>query len=575
MAEILSQHIRKKRRFLPEDFIISDWQSLTQFVDRLLAQDISTKERLEHWLHDWSELEGVFSEEFAWRYIRMTCNTADPEKRKAYNDFVENFLGNFKTAENKLQKKLIDSPSLSLLDKEKYGIMVRTLQNTFSLFREENVAIQAKVQTLSQKPVEAIGAMDIEFEGIKYTLQQAAAFLEKSDRTIRESIWRKIAQRRMEDSGKIDSWFDELLALRGQIAQNADFENFTGFSFKNLGRFDYGTKECDAFHAAVEKEIKPIYENFLKDRKEKLKLDTLRPWDLSIDIFGDKPLLPFDNANGLIKGTRNIMNRLDPDFGTLFQKLENEKLLDLESRLGKAPGGYNYPLPEIGLSFIFMNAVGTLGDLVTMVHEAGHAVHAGLMGDLELNEFKNTPSEVAELASMSMELLTMEYWSEFFADKEELKRAWYEEISRTINLLPWIATVDCFQRWVYENSGHTGEERKAAWIRIFKRFHGDMVDWTGLETELNVLWQKQIHIFEVPFYYIEYGIAQLGAMAVWRNYKLNPQKALHDYKAALSLGYTKTIPELYATAGIRFDFSHGYISELSNFMLKELENLKA
>ena len=573
MTVALREFNNPDRNFLPPGLEIEGWESLSPFLRELLSADLASASGLVEWLKKLSEVEAALYEDLAWRYIRMTCNTADPGFRASYNDFVENVLSKFKTEENLIRKKLIASPFLNELKASEYQILIRSFKNSLELFRENNIPLLSKVQTLAQKYGEITGVLEIEHEGEHFTLPKAASLLENQDRNLREIIWKKISDRRLIERENLDTLFDELITIRQQIAKNAACDSFVDYCFKELGRFDYTEADCMRFHEAVEKEIKPIYQRFQKQRLEKLGIDKLRPWDLSVDIFGDQPLVPFSNATELISKSIKIFNALDPEFGNLVSSLNDNGLLDLESRKGKAPGGYNYPLPETGLSFIFMNSVGTVGDLITMVHEAGHALHAGAMQKLELNEFRNVPSEIAELASMSMELLTMDLWNEFFPNPEELKRAKFEELSRTINILPWVATIDCFQLWVYRNPKHTSTQRSEEWVRIFKRFHGDIVDWSGYEPELGGLWQKQIHIFEVPFYYIEYGMAQLGAIAIWRNYKMNPAATIANYKKFLSLGYTKTIPELYAAAGITFGFSHEYISELAEFMVGELDRL--
>jgi oligoendopeptidase F len=247
--------------------------------------------------------------------------------------------------------------------------------------------------------------------------------------------------------------------------------------------------------------------------------------------------------------------------------------LDLDSRIGKAPGGFNYPLYEIGVPFIYMNAAGTLRDLVTMVHEGGHAIHSFLTRDLELTEFKSVPSEVAELASMGMELISMDFWDEFFTNEDDLKRAQKEQLEKVISTLPWVAAIDKFQHWIYENPNHTEKERYDKWKEIMNTFGSAVVDWSGFEDVRSNLWQKQLHLFEVPFYYIEYGMAQLGAIALWRNYKQNPEKTIKQYKEALKLGYTKSIGEIYKTAGIEFNFTRNYVRELMHFVSDELKKL--
>ena len=326
-------------------------------------------------------------------------------------------------------------------------------------------------------------------------------------------------------------------------------------------------------HNSIQYEVVPVLNELAAQRKKELKVDKLRPFDKAVDPEGKKPLKAFESGDDLLEKSIACFNRIDPYFGDCLKRMDEMGHLDLVSRKGKAPGGYNYPLAESGVPFIFMNATSTLRDMVTLMHEGGHAVHAFLADPLELNDFKNTPSEVAELASMSMELISMDAWDEFFVNDEDLKRAKREHLEQLIETLPWVATIDKFQHWIYENPNQTQEERKATWNNIFNEFSDTITDWEGLSVNRDYLWQKQLHLYEVPFYYIEYGMAQLGAVAIWKNYKEDKKKGLDGYKAALKLGYTKTLPEIYEAANIKFDFSQEYIKDLMQFVKTEMESI--
>jgi oligoendopeptidase F len=323
----------------------------------------------------------------------------------------------------------------------------------------------------------------------------------------------------------------------------------------------------------VEEAIVPINKTFAQNRKEQLKLDSLKPWDLKVDPLGRSPLAPFQTADELIEKSLNLFQRLDPSMADWLKTMMENQRLDLESRSHKAPGGYQYPLPHSGIPFIFMNATGTMTDLSTMVHEMGHAVHTQLANHLP-TIYQNSPMEVAELASMSMELITMDLWDEFF-NKEDLLRAKEDQLQDAIGMLPWIAQVDAFQHWLYLHPQHTSEEREAQWQSLNERFGTGMVDFSGFEILQKISWQGQLHIFEVPFYYIEYGFAQLGAIALWRNFLANPTQCLENYKKALALGNTQSIPKVYETAGITFNFSPNYLKELANFVSQEYQKLMA
>ena len=415
--------------------------------------------------------------------------------------------------------------------------------------------------------------MSVEVDGKEYTLQQAAKLLQSPDRSLREAVYNKVATRRMEDKDKLNELFDKLLAIRQKIAVNAGFENYRDYKFRELGRFDYTVADCFEFHQAVREHILPLQAMLIKHRQQRLGLDVMRPWDGDAEPAGTTPLHPFKDGAELSQKAVEVFNSLSPYFSGCLETMQQMHRLDLDSRKGKAPGGYNCPLAETGVPFIFMNAAGTMGDVITMMHEGGHAVHSFLSDPLPLSAFKEYPMEIAELASMSMELFSMEHWDVFFKDEKELKRAKLEEMERVISVLPWIATIDKYQHWIYSHPGHTVKEREENWMAILTEFSTGITDWSGFEEYRTNFWQKQLHLFEVPFYYIEYGIAQLGAMAMWRQYRQNKEQALGNYMKALSLGYTKTLKELYSTAGIKFDFSPAYIKELADFVTPVLKEM--
>jgi len=562
-----------KRRYIPKDFSISDWSSLEPFFKSLLEEQLNSLTKLEAFLFKMDELEAIISEDIAWRYIRMTCDTQNETFTKSYQYFIAEILPHLSSYEDKINRKIVGNPYFNQLSKERYGTYTRALKRQIEMFREENIPLITDQQATAQKYSALIGAMTVEINGQTYTLQQAGKLLEEQDRKLRKQSWEKVQARRLEDKKKINELIDKLIATRTQIAHNAGYESYTQFKFDQLGRFDYTLKDTHTFHDAIEKVLKPVYIQFLKERMAKLGQTELRPWDLQIDIHGDNPLNPFKDSRELIEKTIAILAKLKPELGGMIRTMDKEGFLDLESRIGKAPGGYNYPLSETGIPFIFMNAAGTQSDVTTMLHESGHAVHSFLVQDIRLNSLKHTPSEVAELASMTMELLSLDFYSEFYDNADEEKRAKKEQISRCLMVLSWIAAIDAFQQWLYDNPKHTHEEREKVWVSIYKRFHGDLVNWEGYEESLHNLWQKQGHIFEVPFYYIEYGIAQLGAIAIWRNYQTNPSKGLAQYISALKLGYTETIPVIYEAGGIKFDFSETYVKELVAYCMEQYINL--
>ncbi|MGB4774285.1 MAG: M3 family oligoendopeptidase [Daejeonella sp.] len=563
---------KKIRKYIPQELEIN-WETLEPLFNELKDRSINSVEELEKWLKDRSELEAALEEDFAWRYIRMTCDTTNEKLLQDFQFFATEIEPNIAPVNNALNKKFVESPFADKLDKDKYFVYTRGVKKALELFREENIPLQTQIQLEQQKYQSITGAMSVVLNGQEYTLEQASAFLKDADRTIRQQAWEAITKRRMQDKDQLDELFNTLLKLRHEVALNAGFENFRDYMFQALGRFDYTPHECYKFHEAIEREIVPILHDQAQKRKETLGLDVLKPWDIDVDISGKPALKPFKNGQDLIDKSIQCFRGLNSYIGERLEIMQDNGFFDVESRKGKAPGGYNYPLAETGAPFIFMNSANTFRDLTTMVHEGGHAVHTFITADLELNDFKHCPAEVAELASMSMELISMDHWDVFFNNEEDLKRAKRDQLKDVLKTLPWVAVVDQFQHWIYTNPNHTSEERTEAWKKIFEPFGNHFADWSENEMALGNLWQKQLHIFEVPFYYIEYGIAQLGAIAVWKNYKENPEEGLEKYLQALKLGYTKTIKEIYETAGIEFNFSAEYVKELAAFIKTELHQL--
>ncbi|HEU4555572.1 MAG TPA: M3 family oligoendopeptidase [Chitinophaga sp.] len=573
--ETLNANIEKlPRRFLPENFTVTTWEALQPYFEELKQRPLNNLAELEQWLKDISELEAVVSEDACWRQIRMTCDTTDKQLEEAFTYFCMEIQPKLQPYADALNRKLLNT-DLSKELGDDYATYLRSVRKQVKLFREQNVPLLAELSVMAQQYGVISGKMTIEVNGQEYTLQQAAKFLENSDRALREEVFRKTNERRLQDKDTLDKLYTALVEKRDQVAKNAGFANYRDYKFEDLGRFDYTKEDCFQFHAAVKEHILPLVKDIQQRQAKKLGLEVLKPWDADAEAPGTTPLEPFHTGAELVNKAIACFDELGPFFGNCLRVMQQMGRLDLESRKGKAPGGYNCPLAETGVPFIFMNAAGQMKDLTTMVHEGGHAVHSFLSHYLPLSAFKEYPMEIAEVASMSMELFTMDHWDIFFSDKEELRRAKMQQLERAITIFPWIATIDKFQHWVYEHPQHTVEERTAAWVNILNEFTTDMVDWSGLEAYRAISWQRQLHLFEVPFYYIEYGIAQLGAIAMWKQYKENKQQALDNYVKALSLGGTRTLPELYKTAGIRFDFSPAYVKELADFVQQELHAIIA
>ena len=563
---------RPIRKFVPEDLVINSWNKIKSLFDNLVDREISSALELEQLMLDQSELSAVLEEDMAWRYIKMNIDTTDKELGEQFSFWIKEISPNTAPYSHKLNLKLVNSPYLKDLDQEKYRIYLRSVKKQIEIFREDNIPLFTTMEEKQQEYGAISAKMSIEVDGKKMTMQKAALLLKSTDRAKREEIYNKISSRRLQDEKVLDDLFDELISLRQEIAKNADFDNYRDYMFAAMGRFDYTPKDCFNFHDAIAKEIVPIINSFEQKRKNKLGNESYKPWDTAVDVDGLPPLKPFDGGTELTDLSIECFNRLRPYFGECLSTMKAMKHLDLESKNGKAPGGFMYPLYEIGVPFIYMNAVGSQRDLVTMVHEGGHAVHSFLSRDLSLTEFKSTPSEVAELASMAMELLSMDHWDVFYDDAADLKRAKLEQLEKALETLPWVASIDKFQHWIYTTE-HTAQQRKEKWLSISDELGNQIIDWEGNENVHANLWQKQLHLYEVPFYYIEYGMAQLGAIAMWRSYKQLGEQGLDNYMNALKLGYTKTIGEIYETAGIKFDFSASYVKELADFIKDELEKL--
>ncbi|GAB3290206.1 M3 family oligoendopeptidase [Hymenobacter tenuis] len=572
-AELATETQRPPRYYLPETFTVTDWSAIEPHFIELRDRPIRSAEELEQWLLNRSELEAVLSEDLAWRYIRMTCDTQDTARADAFQYFVSEIEPNVAPYDHALNEKMIGSEFLSELDPARYRVFTRSVRQALEIYRAENIPLKTEISTKQQQYAAIAGAMTVTLDGEEMTLPRAADRLKSPDRTVRETAWHAIQERRLQDAKPLDALFTELIGLRHQVALNAGFANFRDYMFAALGRFDYTPQDTFDFHRAIRETVVPLIDDLDLERRQDLALPELRPWDLDVDVSGKAPLRPFETGEELLEKTVTVFDRLDPFLGQCLRTMREMGNLDLESRKGKAPGGYNYPLDETGVPFIFMNATSSLRDVVTMLHEGGHAVHSFLTRRLPLSADKHPPSEVAELASMSMELISLDHWNVFFTDEDELRRAKKTHLESVLETFPWVATIDKFQHWVYENPEHTEQERHDCWTQIFDDFNQRTVSWKGLEHIKPYMWQKQLHLYEVPFYYIEYAMAQLGAIAVWRNYRQNPKAALQGYQRALALGYTAPIGEIYAAAGIRFDFSTEYLRTLADFVRDEMAKL--
>jgi oligoendopeptidase F len=563
----------KPRRFIPETIDLGDWPQIAPLFDELerRAAGATSAAALEDWLLDWSELSAALDEESSRRYIAMTCHTDNADAEKAYLHFLENVEPQLKPRQFALEGIYVAHPLRGKLPAKRFEVFDRDVKNHVELFRPENVALETEDAKLCQQYQKLIGAQTVKFRGEEKTLVQMGRYLEEPDRALRQEAWELVAKRRLQDAEKCEEIFDELIKLRSQIARKAGFENYRDYAFRQKCRFDYTPDDCMKFHDAIESEIMPAVREIQSERKAKLKLDRLRPWDLAVDPLNRAPLRPFAQVDEMVSRTQTIFNVLDAELAANFQEMQNLKLLDLDNRKGKAPGGYQQNLSEARVPFIFMNAIGVQRDVETILHEAGHAFHAQATRGEDLYAYRSAPIEFCEVASMSMELLGNEFLEEFYA-MPEANRARKTHLEGIIGFFPWMAVVDAFQHWIYTHANHTRAERKAAYLKLLDRFGGD-VDWSGFEEVRAYSWHRQLHIFLHPFYYVEYGIAQLGALQVWANSKRDKAKALNDYKKSLALGGSRPLPELFSAAGCKFEFSDKTIRPLAKMVREELQKL--
>lgn len=563
----------RARVLVPQAVDLGNWSAVEPLFELLERElrECDTPSGLEEWILRSGELAAALDEESSRRYIAMTCHTDDPDAEKAYLEFVEQLEPEIKSWQFRLAKAYVEHPQRAGLDPDRYAVFDRDTAATVEIFRAENVPLETEEAKLGQQYQKLSGSLTVSFRGEEKTLVQMGRHLEETDRATREEAWRLVASRRLEEREKFEDQFDAMLKLRGAMAANAGFANYRDYMFKKLGRFDYTPADCGRFHEAVERVVVPAVARLQAQRREQLGLDSLRPWDLSVDPLNRAPLRPFEKVDQMVERTQLIFNHLDPELAAGFKQMRDLKLLDLDNRKGKAPGGYQSTLNESRLPFIFMNAVGVQRDVETMLHEAGHAFHALATREEDVYPYRHAPMEFCEVASMAMELLGNEFLEEFYvpAEADRARRVHLEGI---LSVFTWIATVDAFQHWIYTHPEHSREERAGEWNALMNRFGGG-VDWSGFEDARSSLWHRQLHIFLCPFYYIEYGIAQLGALQVWANSRRDTARALADYKTGLALGGSRPLPDLFAAAGCRFQFDGEIFQPLVELVENELKRL--
>jgi oligoendopeptidase F len=556
----------------PAAFARATWDEVVPYFDDLLERPLDAS-TVDEWLPAWSRLEELVTEAAAQAMIAYTIDTSDAEKERDHLRFSTEILPKMEERSVELARRLValghDAPELATT--------LARFRTSIEIFREANIPLFSELEELSARYQRITGSMTVTWDGEERPLPQLQPFLKSPDRAVRERAFRAATQPYTEERGALAGLFDRMFELRQRAARNAGFANFRDYVFPAKFRFDYTPADCERFHEAVERTAAPAVARVMEHRRQRLGLDALRPWDLAVDPYRAAPLRPFVTVDQFVGAARRVFDRVDPVLGSQFQTMIDERLLDLDSRKGKAPGGYCETLHFRGRPFIFMNAVGLVDDVMTLLHEAGHAFHAFASHRQPLIWQRHPGSEAAELASMSMELLAAPHLAQptGYFTPEDHRRAWLEHLEDVLLSLVHIASVDAFQTWIYTNpDGADAAARDEAWLRIRSRFERG-VDWSGLERERVARWYRQLHIFMYPFYYIEYGIAQIGALQIWRNSLADHAGAVARYREALALGAVRPLPDMYRTAGARLSFDAGLIGELVELVEEQIDKIRA
>jgi len=543
------------RRFVPEDFDPADLDAIGELVERLLAREIGSAGDLEQWIYDTGELAAQIYGEFTRRLTAMNRDTRDAGLKQRLLSFQGEVMPQVGVLADRITRKYLECPHRRELG-DGFAVYDEDKRNEAELFREENTKLEAQARALGARYQEIMGTMSVEIDGEERTLQQAATRLLERDRSVREKAFRAIADRGERDVGTINGIFDEMVRLRDLMGRNADHANYRDYRFRQLRRA-YTPEDCAGFHEAVETLVLPVARRLMQRRKEILALDTLRPWDADVSLFGTEPRRLFEDQDGFVALTRKLFAAVDPLFDAEFDVLVRNGMLDLMSRPGKAPGGYN--------------AVGRRGDLRVLLHEGGHAFHSLAAREIPVIDYRHAPTEFCEVASMSMELFGLERLEQVLG-AEEAREIAYPHIAGMISGLVSIARIDAFQHWIYTHPGHTAEQRSARWVELSDRFSLGF-DQTGIEHYRPNGWQRVMHFFTHPLYYVEYGIATLGAWQLWRLEQEDHDKAVQGYRKALSLGGSRRLPQLFEAAGIRFAMDQSILEDLIPFVESRLARL--
>ena len=549
------------------------WNDFQGYYQELNARTLN-KANLAEWLTDWTRLGECVDELYTRLYLATTLNTADEDAINRRNAFLDKVFPPVSEAEQKLKEKLLRSG----LEPEGFAIPLRNMRTEADLFRQANLPLLAEEQKMNGEYSQVIGAQTVEWEGKEATISQLRPVYFDTDRARRERAWRLATQRQLADRGKINALWQEFMALRQKIAANAELPDFRSYRWKQMLRFDYTPEDCRRFQDAIEQAVVPAATRIYERRRQRLGLDQLKPWDLDVDPLNRPPLVPYRDTAELIEKAAVIFHHVDGQLGQYFDTMLHEGLLDLENRKNKAPGAFCTAFATQHRPFIFENAVGLHDDIQTLLHESGHAFHVFESAALPYYQQLAVGMEFAEVASMSMELLASPYLTRDqggFYTAKEAARARIEHLESNILFWPYMAIVDAFQHWVYEHPAQAVDaaECDACWTSLERRFRPG-IDWSGLEDAMATGWHRKLHIHTLPFYYIEYGLAQLGAVQVWGNALKDQAKSVANYRKALALGGTVRLPELYQAAGAHLSFEAGALKDAVDLMETTITQLE-
>lgn len=573
MTTMNGQIRRKQRSFIPERFNAKKWSDYEPYVERLLSREWDRVEDATRWIGDVEEIKAVLIDAASEINIDFMCDTNNEEHRAAYNELISVLHPQFLNASEKLGRRLLASPFVAQLRSDvRLRRYLMILRNEIELFREENLTLESDVLELGKEFSTMESNQTAEVDGRSYTMTELQAGLTHPDRSVRERMWRAMNERCLIDSDAFQTIYTSMVQKRHAIARNAGFADYRVYRFRELQRFDYTPRDCLRYHDVVAEFLKPINRELLDYRKKALNLAKLRPWDVYVNMYGVESLKPFQSVERLVEGCIRILAHLKPEWGATLVRMRDNGRLDLGTRKGKNAGAFCTPSLGSDLPFIFMNAAGLHSDVTCLLHECGHALHANATFDLDIVDYKVMPAEIAEFASIGLEFLSLDYWTEFYPNKEDFRRAKREFLEDQLSYLPWEAQIDAFQHWVYAHPECAAVQREDKWLELYGHFcDKSSIDVEGLPPYRTTGWHNG-HIFKRPFYAIEYSFARLGAIQLWRRFRKEPDQTLADFQAALQLGASVSIPEVYNRAGVSFAFTEELIHSLVEFVFDEWRN---